>query len=169
MIWSKRLLYIELAGFAFIFLLGGAWHFLYDWSGGNSLVGLLAPINESVWEHFKIGIYPTFLFALLSYPWVGKYRRQYWAVAALKLYLIPLIIAGTFYAYTALLGYHLLVLDITIFGISAAAAQFIGYKLLRRNAASGSWFWIGIIGIAVLLAGLAWLTFNPLPLPVFVE
>ena len=37
-----------------IIILGVLLHFAYEWSGNNNIVGLVTPVNESVWEHMKI-------------------------------------------------------------------------------------------------------------------
>lgn len=47
--------------------LGMFLHFAYDLSYGNSLVGLFAPVNESVWEHLKLIFIPFTLFSLTLY------------------------------------------------------------------------------------------------------
>lgn len=41
-------------GFVLVAVVGTLWHFVYDLSGGSWLVGLVAPVNESVWEHTKL-------------------------------------------------------------------------------------------------------------------
>ena len=45
-----------LAGVPVLFLAGTLIHFLYGLSGEFFLVGLLAPVNESVWEHLKLAL-----------------------------------------------------------------------------------------------------------------
>lgn len=165
----RRLLYLEIIGVVFIFLLGSVWHFVYDWSGSNTLVGLVAPVNESVWEHFKIGVYPALLFALLSYGLIGKYYKRYWVIRALELYLIPVFIAMLFYIYTAILGYHLLVLDITTFAVAIVLAQFISYRLMIKPADNSRGTVAGIVAILALLIVLALFTLYPPGYPIFIE
>ena len=41
-------------------LIGTGWHFLYDWLPFQ-LVGMVAPVNESVWEHLKLLFWPFLL------------------------------------------------------------------------------------------------------------
>ena len=41
----------QLGGFAFTAVFGTALHFLFDWSGKNTVVGLFSAVNESIWEH----------------------------------------------------------------------------------------------------------------------
>lgn len=47
-----------LVGVPVLFLAGTLLHFLYGLSGEFFLVGLLAPVNESVWEHLKLALWP---------------------------------------------------------------------------------------------------------------
>lgn len=51
-------------GILFVLVTGTLSHFLYDWSGRLPVVGLFAPVNESVWEHMKLLFFPMLLYAL---------------------------------------------------------------------------------------------------------
>lgn len=42
-----------IAEFIFIAIVGTLLHFVYDWSGQNPAVGIIAPVSESTWEHLK--------------------------------------------------------------------------------------------------------------------
>jgi Family of unknown function (DUF6512) len=42
---------------AAIVIAGTLQHFVYGWSGQNALVGLVSPVNESVWEHTKLLVF----------------------------------------------------------------------------------------------------------------
>ena len=44
-----------------VFVLGTLAHFVYDWSGQNSFIGLLTPVNESTWEHMKLLFFPMLI------------------------------------------------------------------------------------------------------------
>ena len=43
----------EIAEFIFIAIVGTLLHFVYDWSGQNPAVGIIAPVSESTWEHLS--------------------------------------------------------------------------------------------------------------------
>ena len=45
-----------------LFILGSLLHFAYDYSNKNKIVGLFAPVNESIFEHSKILLTPLLLF-----------------------------------------------------------------------------------------------------------
>ena len=44
--------------YLFVVLFGVFLHFAYELSGNNPIVGLFAPVNESVWEHLKLLFFP---------------------------------------------------------------------------------------------------------------
>lgn len=41
---------------------GTLWHFVYEWSGENPIIGAIAPVNESVWEHLKLLFFPSLFY-----------------------------------------------------------------------------------------------------------
>ncbi len=45
----------------FVIVLGTLMHFMYNWSGKHPFAGLIAPVNESVWEHMKLLFFPMLL------------------------------------------------------------------------------------------------------------
>ena len=67
----------EIAEFIFIAIVGTLLHFVYDWSGQNPAVGIIAPVSESTWEHLKLLFMPALLFTLIQEAVIGKdlYRR----------------------------------------------------------------------------------------------
>ena len=56
----------EIAEFIFIAIVGTLLHFVYDWSGQNPAVGIIAPVSESTWEHLKLLFMPALLFTLIQ-------------------------------------------------------------------------------------------------------
>lgn len=46
-------------------ILGSLLHLAFDASNRNVIVGLVSPVNESVWEHFKLILLPSTLFTIL--------------------------------------------------------------------------------------------------------
>lgn len=51
--------------FIVVVILGSLLHLAFDASNRNVIVGLVAPVNESVWEHFKLILLPSTLFTIL--------------------------------------------------------------------------------------------------------
>lgn len=48
-------------------VLGILLHFAYDFTNENNIVGLVAPVNESVWEHLKLILIPFTIFSIFFY------------------------------------------------------------------------------------------------------
>jgi hypothetical protein len=120
----------EIAGIIFIFTAGSLLHFVFDWFGQWKPIALIAAVNESVWEHLKLAFWPGVIYYAVEYNYIKKITRNFIAAKTAALYLAPITIIVLFYSYTAVLGHHLLFLDILIFAIAVAAAQFVSYKLL---------------------------------------
>lgn len=122
----------QLVGFGATALLGTLLHFLYDWTGGNTIAALFSGVNESTWEHMKLLFFPMFFFALIQSHFF-KERENFWCVKLIGilvgLSLIPII----FYTYNGVIGKSPDWVNISIFFISAAIAYFVEARLFRRN------------------------------------
>ena len=53
-------------------IMGSLLHFTYKKSGNNFFVGLFTPINESVFEHLKLVIFPIIIFSIFFYFFTEK-------------------------------------------------------------------------------------------------
>jgi len=133
MMAKKRILLWELGGIAFIVILGSLLHFVFEWSGGALPVAWLAAVNESVWEHLKLGFWPALIYAALEYSRFGKSTNNFFFAKTLGIYLIPITIVVLYYVYTAILGHGLLIVDIAIFVVAVIVGQLVSYKLLTAS------------------------------------
>ena len=64
---SKTLLKLDIIGFVFVSVIGTLAHFVFEWSGNNTVVGLFCPINESPWEHLKLIFFPYLIWTVAQY------------------------------------------------------------------------------------------------------
>ena len=117
----------------FATLLGAALHFAFEWSGYWPPAAVFAGVNESTWEHFKIGFWPGLLFALIEFRWLRRTARSFWPAKTIGLLCVPVVIAILFYSYTAILGTHELILDVVIFVIAVAVGQLVSYRLMTAR------------------------------------
>lgn len=125
----KHLKQYTIIGILFVLAKGTLDHFLYDWSGHNYLVGLLTPINESIWEHMKMLFYPMLLYSLFL---IFKFRKTYSCITSSLCFGIlmgTILIPIFFYAYTSVLGKDVFLLDIGLFMLSILIAFCLTYKL----------------------------------------
>ena len=127
---KKSILRWELGGIAFIVVLGSVLHFAFEWSGYAVPVAPIAAVNESVWEHLKLGFWPALVYAALEYSRFGKSANNFPLAKTLGICLIPITIVALYYAYTAILGHGLLQVDIAIFVVAVIVGQLVSYRLL---------------------------------------
>lgn len=132
MISERRKIFLwQLAGFAFVTLLGSLLHFAYSWSGENPAVGAFTAVNESTWEHMKLLFFPMFLFSLFEWRFftgVPEFLRIKLCGTLLGLLLIPVL----FYTYNGMFGKSPDFVNIAIFFLAALAASvYEGWQLVR--------------------------------------
>ncbi|MDO9534415.1 MAG: DUF6512 family protein [Bacillota bacterium] len=157
----------EIAGVIFIFTAGSLLHFVFDWLGQWKPIALIAAVNESVWEHLKLAFWPGVLHYTVEYKYLKKITRNFIVAKTAALYLAPIIIIVLFYSYTAVLGRHLLFLDILIFAIAVAAAQLASYKLLILPRLPKSLHITAVVFLVLIFLSFLFFTFLPPNLPLF--
>lgn len=145
-------------------LAGTGLHFLYDVCP-VPLVGLFAPVNESVWEHLKLFFWPALAAACVLTRGSADGQRAWsgWLLAELAM---PLLCMGIFYMLSCGFGVESLWVDIALYVLVMAA----GFSLAYRQTVTGRSAWCaGVLVIAVGLYGAALILFSLAPpaLPVF--
>jgi hypothetical protein len=164
---KRSVLRWELVGIGVIFIAGSLFHFLFEWAGNWPPVGVIAAVNESVWEHFKIAFWPALIYAIIEYPFLKRYVNNFFIAKAFGLYVMPSVIAAIFYAYTAIFGEEILAVDITIFFVAVALGQFASYKILTLRQWPRWTAVFGVIMVVLLAVAFAVFTFYPPHLGIF--
>jgi len=165
----KSALKWELFGIIFVFLLGALLHFLFEWSGESKVVGLIASVNESVWEHFKQGFWPMCLYAAIEYKFIRGHVNNLLMAKAIAVYIIPVITGLVFYGYTAITGEEILIVDILIFLVAIVVGQLTSYKIMTLSRLPKYANIISLIFIILLASILMLFTFFPPHLPIFLD
>ena len=157
-------------GIPALFALGTLFHFLYDILGGGPAIGVIAPVNESVWEHGKLILWPEAIWWGLGFwlwkstPGPGAARR--WFSGALASLVTALTcIWMLYYFYTQAFGQELLWVDILILPAAAWLGQCLGLHVWRRGRGL-SWQVLLAAFLAVFLLFL-YFTFYPPHIPWF--
>jgi hypothetical protein len=160
-----------LLGIPVIIILGSLFHFIYEWSGNNVFVGLISPINESVWEHLKLTFYPTILWGILGYIIFKDTLSlpNYVYSWAISLIIGPIIILTLFYTYTGILGTHSLILDIAIFMIAVIISQLLALYIYSHSDITQNYLLLPILIVLLLFIAFTVFTFDPPNLPLFIE
>ena len=160
----------EVAGLFFTLVWGNLFHFVFDWSGENDLVGAIAAVNESVWEHMKLMIVPWVIWSAAEALALRRSRIQLLASRAAALLVGVLLIPVAYYTYVGSSGANVAILNIVIFQLAVLLAFFVSWRLLDKGRLQGT-VW-SILGGAVLLALLAltvYWTYSPLEIPLFTD
>lgn len=160
---------VELIGIAVISVLGSGLHFLFEVSGNWPPVGVIAAVNESVFEHLKLTFWPTVLYAAATWKLLKKTTNNFIIAKAVALYIMPLTIVVLFYGYTTLTGIESVIIDILIFFIAVACGQLAGYGLLKMKALAGWLNWFSLVFIIALAVIYGLFTFYPPHLPFFMD
>lgn len=166
---NNMILKWELTGFVFITILGTLLHFCFEWSGRFVPLALFCSVNESVWEHLKLGFWPCLFYALMEYLVWGKGEKSFIAAKVLSLYIIPLSITFLFYSYTALTGSHNLIMDISIFVLSVAAAQYASYRILTSGVDLSAFNKAAPVLLLLIVLAFSLFTFYPPKLQLFID
>jgi hypothetical protein len=159
----------ELLGIAVVVVLGALWHFLFQLTGDCKIIGALAPVNESVWEHFKLGFWPMCIFAAIEFYFIRWRTDNFFIAKAAAIYIIPVIIALVFYTYTAITGHAILAVDIATFAVAVAIGQLISYKIMTSDELPGYLNYIALVLVIALAVVFVIFTFNPPDLPIFFD
>lgn len=146
---------------ALVSLAGTLLHFVFAWSGNSPIVALIAPVNESTWEHLKLLFFPMLAAVLLEYAADGKRVSGFLSAKALGILCGMLTIVVLFYTYSGIVGHDILWADIATFLIGTAAAFWIGHRLCSRLPAALSPNWCGILLLLLPALSFAVFTFSP--------
>jgi len=158
-----------LLGIPVLFFVGSLFHNLYQLSGKNPLVGLIAPVNESVWEHTKMVVLPLILWWSLFYLTQGQrlsINIDAWFTSLLASLLVSiLLLPFLYYFYTEAFGVSFLWVDILILLIALTFGQLLGLHVLRYSIGIDHKQVMGIIAGILLFYALT--TIHPPKLPLF--
>ena len=149
----------------------GISHFIYEWSGSLTVVGLFNPINESVWEHLKFLFFPNLLWWIVVYlVWKKRYglNLQRWIIgAAVALVTAPLLVTAVFYVAEGAFGVESLIIDIVFVFICYFIALNLANHVYTFAKASNGRTVGALLLIAVIFAAFLVFTFYPPHIPLF--
>ncbi len=151
---------LALGGSIFAIVLGSLLHFVFEWSGNSPFIAPIAAVNESTWEHIKLGFWPLLIWAFIEY-YFFKVRNENFVIAkAVTIAVYCISIPTLFYLYTAALGENYFLLDISTFVISILLGQYAGYRILKidKNLNLEK---TGVFIILALLFAFFYFTFYP--------
>ena len=166
----RRLFFWELAGFLFTGALGVLLHFLYEWSGGNTLAAAFSAVNESTWEHMKLLFFPMFVFSVFQVCIMGRNYPNFLAARAASILTGLVLFPVRFYTSTGGVGGNILGGASAICVLADLGALGLDAWLLRRGKLTAPWQ--QILGLLILWAVafcFVWCTFRPVKLALWMD
>ena len=148
-------------------VLGSMLHFLFDLLFELAPAGIIAAVNESVWEHMKLAYWPMVALGALTSTRFG-YLFGEWAFPLAKSITVTLLVIPlSYYFILCGLGVESLIVDIMLF----LAAVLIGFGILENTlkkdtahlAASGT-FILAAWAVCFIV-----FTFFPPHIPLFLD
>lgn len=137
-------------GFFWTAAAGVILHFTYDWSGGNSFVGLFSAVNESIWEHMKLLFFPIFAVSAAAYPFFRRKYPPFLTCCAFAAVAAMFFQTSAYYTYSGIAGKDIAWVNIAIFFVSAALWSVLSFYLIMKNIKTGSLWGLAIFcGISV--------------------
>ena len=155
--------------FLIIGALGTLGHFVYNWSGENTILGYLTPVNESTWEHLKLLFFPTLIFSVFEYFLMKEKPQNYPFAVSISLLIGLISIVIIFYTYSGVLGFKIEWFNIAIYYIALLIMLITKAILLSFKLEVGILNWIALIWIFVMALTFIFFTYNPLDLGIFKE
>lgn len=156
-----------LLGITVLFLIGSLFHFLYSISGELFVVGLFTPVNESIFEHTKMVVFPIFIWWSLFYLLrKDNLNTNKWFMAALLSMLTSIIsIPMLYYFYTEAFGVQSLVVDVLILLVAVGCGQLLGLHYYQYGKGIDYRLTLGLMVFIIML--FAFLTIFTPKLPLF--
>lgn len=158
----------ENLGILWIIIIGSLFHFTYKWSNNNIIVGMFSPVNESVWEHLKLGYWSLILYSIIEYPFIKKYINNFFLGKALGIATLEATIIIIFYSYTAITKKNILWIDISSYVVGAILCQLVSRSIIKKKA-SKTFETAGLILLILIGFVLIFFTFYPPKFPIFMD
>jgi hypothetical protein len=160
-----------LVGIPVLFIVGFFMHNIYEWSGNSTIVGIFVPVNESVWEHLKLTLWPMLIWWITGYIILGKNNKisasQWFTSCTIAELVCPLVVLCVYYTYTGAFGIESLILDIFSMFLGIAVAQGLALHLYKYARFGLYCLYISVAILILLAVTFTVFTFAPPHIPLF--
>lgn len=155
---------------AFAFGLASVFHFAYNWLDKNFFAGLFFPVNESVFEHLKLILYPLTIVWILFYRMIdlpehlNKY--QIFTGIFISVCICTWLVLSIYYILSGGFKIENDIINISGLLIGMLLGQFISSHILVRCRIP---VWVGVLcGLLLLGMGIcfAYFSVSPLNIPI---
>ena len=153
----------------FLFVLGSLFHFTYYFSNQNKVVGIFTPVNESIFEHSKLLLYPLILFWGVCYLFMEDeiITNNYFFAMLISIIVSIITMISFYYTYKEIIGNEYMWVDIFDMLLSLFVGQVIANHVYEYS--KGIPVIISVSIILLVVFGYIYLTFKPLKTPFFLD
>lgn len=158
----------NIIAFIVISVLGTLSHFVYEWSGDNSFLGLFFPVNESVWEHLKLLFFPTLIYSLAEYLLTKEKPKNYLSALAISIFCGIFTIIAIYYIANGIIGYDVEFINIASYYVGVIVMLCKKNKILSNGKYYSKMANL-IFGIILALTALLFMvwSYNPPSIGIF--
>lgn len=165
-VYQKNLAVYSIIGIIFVFIVGTLFHFLFEATGNNRVIGAFVPVNESVWEHIKLLLLPYLIFVLLMWLLLGGCINNFIPGIILGLFAGSLFMVFAFYTYVgALTRENNLNVDIMIFFLAIIISFIVSYTVFISPTFSQEGQTLSLVGLVLYLGIFVLFTYYPIEIP----
>ncbi len=147
-----------------IFLLSALFHFVYTLCP-NPITALFFPVNESIWEHFKLLNTATFVFSILEFCKVKE--KNFFTKAFLRMFFNLILLACLYLPIFSLFGESLPITLMILF-ISIFLSELLLY-ILPWEKSSSRWNLVFSLLILAFIMMFIYFTYHPLHSKIFLD
>lgn len=154
--------YVYIIQFFFVSIFGTIFHFTYDITRHNFVFSIISAVNESTWEHLKMGLFPYFIWLIFKASVLVEANSIFANFAALMIFILS--ISTVFYSYKYFTKKAILPVDISNFYQGIFTSTFVESVLQEVEILHSQPFQvIGTVGfLFVLLCAMTWTYFPPI-------
>lgn len=164
-----RQLLTVIGGAAFSFALAALLHFLYDWTGGLRFAAIFAAVNESVWEHVKILLWPYLLWSFAVQYFLKPDVKRLVVARTAGAYTVALLTICVFYIYTGVLGRSVAWFDILSAALWLLVGEIVSLRILNARWSTDEYYLIALAAMVLLVVMLLCFTVSPPQLGLFAD
>lgn len=157
---SSSITKYKLIGTIAIIILGLAFHELYK-STGSVVLGIISPVNESKWEHWKIAFWPVMIVGTIEYLLIKNQVGNYIFSLAIGILAFEVVTFGSIELYELLIGEAHLPVHIVTFIAGGISCQLVRYRFMQSLKSSKTLFVIGVLILLIYIIAFAVFTFDP--------
>lgn len=159
---------LEIFGIFAIIGIGIFLHYAYEIFDQNQFVKLIAPVNESVWEHLKMAFYGILIYGAIEYMLAVGEQRNLLFTKVFSAILASFLIVVMYYGYTSFMESNV-VIDIAIFVITVIIVQLISLGIIQSNFYFNGLNFFALIALVCGILIFSSYTYQPPQHEIFIE